>query len=192
MRIWLLLTLSSSAWAGASVHLFQVVKPVNPQNVIQVDALLPVACDLGDLDFYYLMNGTKPKRSMIEGSIRKMIPAGPAKPDQRTACRTSQGENCHALSVKLPFLDRVKHNLKEPDLLVKAVKKGNVCTVGAYLDLGKKVVQVKKVTARGERESLNIFNQSAKIRVDSVTIEDATGGTTTWACSENCETTLHL
>lgn len=189
--LWVWLWIAPAQAAGV-VHLFQVIKPVNPENLIQVDALLPNSCKIEDLDFYYLMDGTRPKRSMLESSIRKWIPFGEAHGKHRADCPKRPLESCQTLAVKLPFLDKVEHSLRDPSLLVRAEKEGRTCTVGAYLDVGKKIVQLTRLIARGERQSLNIFRRSAKIRIDSVTVEGKDGYAATWRCAKDCVAELKM
>ncbi len=179
-----------SALAGSS-HLFKVVKPVNPQNIIQVDAMVSPSCSLNGLDFYYLMNGLTPKRSLIEGSIRKMIPIIPAKPDNAAACAADAETDCYQEFVKIPFVNLVNHGLKDPSLVVKAQLVDGKCSVGAYMDIGSRVIQVKKVAANGTSE-VHLFSQSATITIRSVTVWGSEGFNATWYCNSNCVTEAHL
>ncbi len=197
------LVLPSQAHA---VKIFQVIKPVNPQNIVQVEVNMnnanargPDFCKLkniSQLDFYYLMNGTTPQRSQIEGSIRARFKQGRPKPDNAALCPKNmpEGQTCSAIYVSMDEIGWVKHSLSDPTLVLKAVSSGGVCAVGAFIDSGSGPIVIDKVIAKGAKEGLGILPPSVTIRIDSVAIKPSGNGALLgpWNCTGSCYRKIYM
>ncbi len=186
--------LSPSAFAG-NVNLFVVQKPENPQNLVQV-VINEQACRLGDLDFHWLMDGTtyKPMNSLLKRGTASRISVVQGRADHPAACPKNlpAGTSCQAKFITMADMGLVKHGLRDPSLVVKAVKSSAGCNVSAYMELPTGVIKVKKFEANGERLSTSIFPPSTTVRVDSVKVISTENKATEWKCASNCEATIRI
>jgi hypothetical protein len=206
MRFFQLLSLLSllaftTGSAEAASQLFKVFKPINPENVLLISVNInnsdPSAADFckpKDLDFIWIMSHGRPdqstKRSIVEGRIRKKFPISRVNPANKASCQSQNAQpgTCAAISIRAEEFNWVQHGLADPSLVVKAVKQGNRCGVGAFLDAGEKgVVMIKSLNAAGQvLQSPSLLNHSATIKVHSLTVEASDGRKEVYRCSGAC------
>lgn len=122
-------------------------KNENPQNILVVYTKLNEDCrfiadpsepSLPVFDFYWLMDRTRYKpvhpliKSGIHDHLRLETPPvlRPAKNDDKKV------PVWDSLSARIQILDELKHDLEEPRVTVKAVKREGACTVQALMKLG--------------------------------------------------------
>lgn len=183
---------------AASVDLFKVLKPVHQENILVVQARVE-GCRVKDLDFLWWMNVDSKgrpqsvKRSAAEGMIRKRFKITPTNSKNAASCQkaVAPGTPCNSISAGALELGWVDHKLADPALVVRAERGASGCQVGAYLDLGSRVVKVKSIKIRADNIRMRGFlglTTGADFRVLSVTVEPSEGPPIApWPCTKDCQ-----
>lgn len=192
MRLLFLLTfvlqgfLASAAFAG-NVNLFTIRKPVNPENLVQTFIPVGANCQLGDIDFYWLMNGMQPKtpNGMLRCNILKRLRTVQPDPNIKAGCpkQLPPGAACYQ---KFYMADEVAKTGQNFPLVIRSVKSASTgqCSVAAFVDLGSRVVQVKQVNTNGRLLSQGLTG--ATVQFSGVDFVGVDGSTASYACKNSC------
>jgi hypothetical protein len=183
--------LSGSAFAD-NRNLFTLRKPVNPENLVQTFVPIDGACRIGGLDFIWMMAGTQPKtpNGTLRCNVLKRLQTVPTDPANKAACPKDlpAGDTC---TQKFVTAEEMKLVGQHQPLVIRAVRHSNgKCDVGAFLDVGSKVVQVKQINTNGQLVSQSIFS-GAVVRFSGVQVVATDGSMAAdWQCRANCQQTI--
>ena len=135
---WLL----AGAAAADNVNLFALRKPVNPENLVQTFVTVAPSCQIGNIDFYWMMNGTSPKtpNGILRCNILKRIRSVRAPgSDNKAACpqELPPGAACFQ---KFYMVDEIAKTGQSFPLVIRSVKSASSgkCSVAAFVDLDRK------------------------------------------------------
>lgn len=191
--IFALVALTKPVFAnGTDTDLFGVTKAYHPQNVLEIQALMN-GCSVQGLDFMWHMNQTSEgqyqsaKRSKLEGEIRKRFKTSlDPKPENAASCAKAvpKGIPCSMIAVTAPEISWVENGLKDPSLIIRADTAKGQCHVGAYLDLGSRVVEIQSLSVKADGVSIGLLGVSFTVR--SLTITPKSGAPMTFPCIRDC------
>ena len=148
-------------------------KNENPENILIVYTLLDEACHfksdpkkstLPVLDFYWLMNGSKYKRthSLIKYNIRKKLQIDP----QFKMTKISD-----SFPVMLNELSEINKDFKNSKLVVHAKKILEKCTVTATLENNKNDwdgFNIERIFSESKKTFIPPFRKILSIRIDGI------------------------
>ncbi|MGZ3684498.1 MAG: hypothetical protein ACXVCI_11640 [Bdellovibrionota bacterium] len=181
----LLALISTTAFAD-NVNLFVLRKPKNPENLVQTFVPVTPDCRLGDIDFYWLMNGKDPKvpNGILRCNVLKRLKSVRVDPNNKAACpkQLPPGTTC---TQKFYTADEIGKTGQNAPLVIKATRTGSKCSVGAFIDTGSKVVEVKQVNTNGKILSQGLIGATILFSDVEVFAEDSTRAAD-WKCQNDC------
>jgi hypothetical protein len=160
---------------------------VNPENLAQIFVPTDANCKIGSLDFFWLMAGTKPKtpNATLRCNILKRLETVPADTANKAACPKEQapGESC---TDKFVNVEEIKLVGQHAPLVIRALRRASgKCEVGAYIDVGSKVVQLKQIHANGRMLSRGLTGATVQFSGVQIIAVDGTVAAD-WLCTSDC------
>jgi hypothetical protein len=174
------------------VDLFRVTKPYNAENVLMIQARAN-GCSVQDLDFLWLMGvdasgrPSSTKRSAIESQVRGQFPLSGTKTSNAASCAKAvpKGTQCSTFAVTAQQLSWVRNNLADPSLVIRGDSMSGSCHIGAYLDLGSRVIEIQSVNVVADHVNKGMFGIS--FHLDSVNVIPKGGGAPlVFPCVQDC------
>lgn len=184
----LALNLVSGTALADNRPLFKIRKTVNPQNLVQTFIPVGADCKLGDIDFYWLMDGSKVKQPnpILRCAILSRLHTMPADPGNKAGCpkKLSAGELCNSKFLLAEEITRVG---KATPLVIRATRSGpaGTCSVAAFMDLGSKVVQVKQLNTNGRILDRGLTGATIEtVSLEVIGTDDQVAAT--YICQKDC------